>query len=222
MTLEEARVRLEPFVGRRFAEIPEINERMDLRTDKGNVGKILERLLGLANTPAGLDFSDGELKTNKCRQNGAPMETIFIKQISSIIDRLLCAEEFESSQLYAKIRNLLLVPVHKDGVQAEWMFLPPMHFLLDASSNARTRDQIRADYNLICAKIVADTQHGGNIHTSSGIYMQIRSKDAQPYNPIFSHRLNRYISNKNHAFYFKKEFMQHLQAHSSDYPFHLA
>ncbi len=219
MKLEEAQLRLKPFVGRRFVNIPQIDERTDLQTDKGNVGKILEILLGLANTSAPLDFSDGELKTNKCRQDGTPMETIFIKQISSTIDMLLCREAFESSALYAKIHNLLLVPVHKDGIQAEWMFLPPLHFSLDDPSNATIKKQLTEDYYSICDQLNAHIDKSGSIHTASGSLIQIRSKDAKPYNSIYSNLRGQYVSNKNHAFYFKKEFMQCLQTQSPNYPY---
>lgn len=219
MKLEEAQSRLQPFIGRRFADIPQIDERTDLQTDKGNVGKILEVLLGLYNTSAALDFSDGELKTNKCGRDGTPMETIFIKQISSLIDNLLNMEKFEESPLFSKIQNLLLVPVNKDGIQAEWMFLPPLHFSINDPSNSVIKDQLKADYYSICGQLVAHIERSGGIHTSNGALIQIRSKDAMPYNPIYSQLRGRYVSNKNHAFYFKKEFMQLLQSRSPHYPY---
>lgn len=56
------------------------------------------------------------------------------------------------------------------------------------------------------------------LHTSSGKYIQIRTKDSKPYHPIYSKEYNSYISKKNFAFYFKKDFMIDLLKKSDDYP----
>ena len=57
-----------------------------------------------------------------------------------------------------------------------------------------------------------DIENGdGYLHTSSGVFMQIRTNDAKPYKPIYSNKYGKIISNKNFAFYFKKEFMIHIQ-----------
>ena len=52
-----------------------------------------------------------------------------------------------------------------------------------------------------------ETSKDGLIHTSNGTHIQIRSKDSKPYHPIYSHKYGRYVSNKNHAFYFQKQFV---------------
>ena len=65
--------------------------------------------LGMQNSSKALDFEDGELKTNKCRRNGHPMETMFITQIMSIIDELIQRRNFYETHLYQKIRNMLYI-----------------------------------------------------------------------------------------------------------------
>jgi len=49
--------------------------------------------------------------------------------------------------------------------------------------------------------------------------LQVRAKDSRPYHPIFSTTYGRYVSNKNYAFYFKKDFAKYLQTLSPHYPF---
>ena len=52
-----------------------------------------------------------------------------------------------------------------------------------------------------------ETSPDRRIHTSNGQHIQVRSKDSMPYHPIYSGVYGRYVSNKNHAFYFRKEFV---------------
>ena len=51
-----------------------------------------------------------------------------------------------------------------------------------------------------------------NLHTVNGKFIQIRTKDSKPYTPIYSQKYGRVISDKNRAFYFKKEFMQYIMS----------
>ena len=95
--------------------------------NKGKTGQLLELALGMKLSSADLDFEDGELKTNKCDANGKPRETVFITQISAMIDELLAQKKFEDTKLYKKISNILYVPVCKDGAPDNWMFLPSIH-----------------------------------------------------------------------------------------------
>lgn len=73
------------------------------------------------------------------------------------------------------------------------------------------------DYYSICDQLIYHIEHSndGFIHTSNGRHLQIRSKDAKnnkgEYNPIFSKKYGRYVSNKNHAFYFKKDMVNELR-----------
>ena len=76
---------------------------------------------------------------------------------------------------------------------------------------------LKQDFKDIKEKVLSDLNNpnDGSIHTSNGRYIQIRSKDAKrangEYNPIFSKHLNKFVSNKNHAFYFKRDFMIDIQ-----------
>jgi len=220
MRLDEAIPLLRRFVFVPFGQILTPAELADLKTDKGIVGKLLEKAVGLSATNVTLDFDDGELKTNKCRADGAPRETIFITQISGTIDSILDEQPFEQSILCLKTRHMLIVPVVKEGATRDWRFLPFLHVDLRAAEFAEVAQQIRSDYYSIARQLRAHIEHGpdGHIHTSNGLYIQVRSKDGRPYHPIFSHRYGRFVSTKNYAFYFRKEFMRYLQARSPGYP----
>ncbi len=212
MKLDDAKILLEPLVGKRFGDILSEKQLEDIIKNKGKSGQLLEIVLGLKNTNTTLDFEDGELKTNKCNIVGQPKETMFITQIATMIDELLEKKDFYQSKLYKKIKNLLYVPISKEGEPKEWMFLPYTHVNLEAYKFTELKEQLENDYYTICDKL---NEHisisvDGYIHTSNGHFIQIRSKDAKPYHPIYSKKIGRAVSNKNHAFYFKKEFMKYI------------
>jgi len=220
MKLDHAKKALSQFILTPFGRIFKPDDLVDLKTDKGIVGKLLELSLGLPHTSHTLDFEDGELKTNKCFPDGSPRETMFITQISATIDDILGEEPFEQCNLWKKTQQMLYVPVCKDGPTKNWMFLPFIHVDLRAPQFADVAHQIRDDYYTIARQLRShiETSADGFIHTSNGQFVQVRSKDAMPYHPIYSRKYGRYVSNKNHAFYFRKEFMTHLQRLSPDYP----
>ncbi len=209
MKLQEAIPKIEKIIGIKFKDLYTIDELKDIKIAKGNTGKLLEKIIGL---PAGntlRDFENGELKTNKCDETGKPLETMFISQISNRFDELLDESlEFKDSWIYKKIQRLLYVPVVKtDEDPDNWYFLKAI--FIDISQNKDLYNQLKLDFEQIKQKVIRDVGSDDNfIHTSSGKYIQIRTKDAKPYNPIFSTRLNREVSNKNFAFYFKKDFMK--------------
>ncbi|HCW05528.1 MAG TPA: DNA mismatch repair protein MutH, partial [Clostridium sp.] len=89
MLLTDGLKLIEPLVNKRFGELLSEEQMTDIIKNKGKSGQLLEILLGLKNTNSTLDFEDGELKTNKCDKNGKPLETMFITQISGLIDELL-------------------------------------------------------------------------------------------------------------------------------------
>lgn len=216
MKLQEACDKLNKLVGIKFSSLFSAEEMRDIIIAKGKTGQLLELALGMNLSSADLDFEDGELKTNKCDKNGKPYETVFITQISAMIDELLAKKEFEKTKLYKKISNILYVPVCKDGKPEDWFFLPSIHVDLSNSKYAALKDIWRDDYYSICGQLKQHIEHSsdGFIHTSNGSQMQIRSKDARDssgnYHPIYSDTYNRYVSNKNHAFYFKKEFVYYI------------
>lgn len=190
----------------------------DMKINKGGVGQFLEKLIGLKNTSSLTDFSDGELKTNKSDITGKPLETMFISQISNSFDDLINGNlTFENSWIYQKIHNMLYVPICKNGDNPDnWYIHSAYHICLD--ENPILYEELKSDFLAIRDQLNQHIQESndGFIHTSNGKFIQIRSKDSKrsngTYNSIFSTTYNRYISNKNHAFYFKKEFMKSIQS----------
>lgn len=217
MRLEEAKERLN-----RISELPfgDLFGRQDMDSiiiNKGKTGQLLELALGMNLSSNNLDFEDGELKTNKCDRTGKPLETVFITQISSVIDELINERTFENTHLYEKISNILYVPVCKEGEPERWMFLPSIHIDLSKAEFAPLLNIWREDYYHICRllKQHIETSRDGYIHTSNGSHIQVRSKDSKDvngnYHPIFSDFYGRYVSNKNHAFYFRKHFVHDIR-----------
>lgn len=217
MKLEEACIRLNQIVGIRFGDLFPPDAMNMITINKGKAGQQLELALGMHLSNTNLDFEDGELKTNKCSADGKPQETIFITQISSTIDELLQGYPFEKTHLYEKISNILYVPVCKEGRPEDWMFLPSIHIDLSQPRFAPLRTVLSNDYYSICKQLRAHVEKkpDGFIHTSNGTLIQIRSKDSRNargnYHPIYSQVYGRYVSNKNHAFYFKKEFIYYVR-----------
>jgi DNA mismatch repair protein MutH len=220
MKLEDAKEALRQFILKPFGRIFKPDELADLKRDKGIVGKLLERALGLNPSSLTLDFEDGELKTNRCYCDGRPRETMWITQISEAIDSILNKQPFEQSILWKKTQRFLYVPVCKDGDTSEWKFLPFIDVDLRTRRLASVRKQISEDYYAIADQLRQHIERSDNgyIHTSSGKFVQVRTKDAKPYHPIYSRKYGRKVSDKNYAFYFRKEFMIHLQTLAPDYP----
>ncbi len=213
MKLSDASLKLNRLSNIPFGELFSSKEIADIIKNKGKTGQLLELALGLKNTSNNLDFEDGELKTNKCDKNGKPLETVFITQIHSVIDDLILKKTFEETHLYEKINNILYVPVCKEGNPVDWMFLPCIHIDLNKPEFSSLLEIWRSDYYSICDQLKKhiETSTDGFIHTSNGTHIQVRSKDSKPYHPIYSKIYGRNVSNKNHAFYFQKQFVYDIQ-----------
>ena len=212
MKLNDAKLIIDSLAGKKLGQVLKEEQMIDIIKNKGKTGQLLEITLGLNLSNTNLDFEDGELKTNKCDTTGKPLETMFITQISTMIDDLLTNKDFYESKLYNKINNLLYVPISKVGEPSEWMFLPCVHVNLNDKKFNQLKLKLESDYYSICNQLNEHikTKSDGFIHTSNGEFIQIRSKDSKPYRPIYSNIYNKYVSNKNHAFYFKKEFMKYI------------
>lgn len=214
MKLIEAQTRIEKIAHVPFKDYLYANEIEDamMKINKGKTGQLLELTIGLNLSNTTLDFEDGELKTNKCSRSGKPLETMFITQIASIIDDLLSKQKFQDTKLYEKFQRLLYVPISKDGTPAEWMYLSPILVDLSLPKYAILAKQLETDYYNICDQLNRQLSESSNatLHTASGEFIQIRTKDSKPYHPIFSSIYGRKISDKNRAFYFKKEFMKYI------------
>jgi len=217
MKLEDVFSKLPALYNKKFGDLKLQEDISGFTINKGNTGQFLQQLLGMPNNSNLTDFSDGELKTNKSHPNGMPRETMFITQISKDFDSLFY-ENLEANRLLDKIDNLLYLPVVKpDGSSPEeWYFLPAHH--VDSEQNRVLKEMYLQDFLSLKQQILdhLDSSDDGYIHTSNGKYIQIRSKDAKrkdgSYNPIYSKVLDRYVSNKNHAFYFKTDFMKAIQS----------
>lgn len=214
MKLIEAQARIEKLAYIPFKEYltpAQVQDAM-MKINKGKTGQLLELTIGLNLSNTTLDFEDGELKTNKCDRAGKPLETMFITQTASIIDELLAKRTFKDTKLYKKIQRLLYVPISKDGSPADWMYLQPIQVDLSLPKYAVLAAQLEADYYHICDQFNTQLSESSRatLHTASGKFIQIRTKDSKPYHPIFSSIYGREISDKNRAFYFKKEFMKYI------------
>lgn len=209
MKLKEAQKRILELCDIPFREIFNENDFETIIRNKGKTGQLLELALGKKLDSFNIDFEDGELKSNKCDANGKPLETVFITQISSVIDELLQEKAFEETHLYEKISNMLYVPVCKVGDPHDWMFLDAIHIDLSGKRFSSLLNVWKEDYYSICKQLKYHIENSsdGFIHTSNGTHIQVRSKDSKPYHPIYSYTYERYVSNKNHAFYFQKQFV---------------
>lgn len=209
MKLKEAQEKIIKLCNIPFSEMFTEGDFATIIKNKGKTGQLLELALGKKLDSFNIDFEDGELKSNKCDASGKPLETVFITQIASIIDELLQKKKFEETHLYEKINNMLYVPVCKVGDPHTWMFLDAIHIDLTDKRFSSLLDIWREDYYSICEQLKnhIETQKDGYIHTSNGTHIQVRSKDSKPYHPIYSNTYGRNISNKNHAFYFQKQFV---------------
>lgn len=209
MKLKEAQKRILELCDIPFREIFNENDFETIIRNKGKTGQLLELALGKKLDSFNIDFEDGELKSNKCDANGKPLETVFITQIASVIDELLQEKAFEETHLYEKISNMLYVPVCKVGDPHDWMFLDAIHIDLSDKRFSSLLNVWKEDYYSICKQLKYHIENSsdGFIHTSNGTHIQVRSKDSKPYHPIYSSTYERYVSNKNHAFYFQKQFV---------------
>ncbi len=153
MKLEEAHNRLKKIAGIRFGELFSPSDMNMIVINKGKTGQLLELSLGMHLSSTNLDFDDGELKTNKCDHQGNPLETVFITQISNVIDELIKERPFEQTHLYEKISNILYVPVCKDGGPQNWMLLSSIHVDLSSPRFSELRDVWCSDYYSICHQL---------------------------------------------------------------------
>ncbi|AVM69537.1 DNA mismatch repair protein MutH [Lachnospiraceae bacterium oral taxon 500] len=212
MKLIEAKKEIDKLANIPFKNYLSPSHYNDIIKNKGKTGQILELTIGLQLSNTTLDFEDGELKTNKCDRYGNPLETMFITQIASMIDEILDKKPFETTKLYKKLQNILYVPISKDGDPAQWMYLPSIQVDLSQSKYRDLAKQLEEDYYTICDTMNKQLSASptATLHTANGKFIQVRTKDSQPYHSIFSKKYGRKISDKNRAFYFKKEFMKYI------------
>ena len=124
MRLEDANRRFNEIAGIRFGELFSPSQLEYIIINKGKTGQLLEMALGLHLSSTNLDFDDGELKTNKCDSFGRPLETVFVTQISGIIDELINEVPFNQTHLCEKISNILYVPYARKAHRKRGCFFP--------------------------------------------------------------------------------------------------
>ena len=212
MKLATAKAKISNLANIPFSKYLTLEQLQGIKINKGKSGQLLELTIGLKLSNTTLDFEDGELKTNKCDSSGNPKETMFITQIASMIDELLEEKEFKHTKLYQKLQHLLYVPISKDGQPQDWMFLPCIEVDLSLAKYTELAKQLESDYYSICKQMNQQLQISSTatLHTVNGKFIQIRTKDSKPYHPIHSKKYNRIISDKNRAFYLKKDFMHYI------------
>jgi DNA mismatch repair protein MutH len=204
ISIDEAIKKLHELEGKKFAQLvtPDL-------INKGSAGQLIELALGLVLSSDLLDLSDGELKSNKFLK-GKPAETMAITQVGHTLSEISAKVSWENSKVLKKISSFILVPVHKDEPNpADWVIGKATHF--EKNKFPSQYEKLASDYLEISEQLRKILTSQGELHTlnAKNKYLQIRTKDSKDstgsYHPIkYSGRL---ISNKNYAFYFRKQFL---------------
>ena len=193
-----------------FEKIPK-----DVKLNKGKIGQMLEIYLGLSLTSKGIDFEDGELKSTKygkVKKESSFAITMFRGWIDEMIkDNSL---EFKETKLHKKTEKFILMVVNKDSENPdEWFFKKCFYF--DCREGTILYNQLKKDYESIIKQIKVELKKSnGLIHTTNGKIIQIRTKGSggSADKPIYSKLLNRNVSKKGMAFYFKNnKFFEFLK-----------
>ena len=195
--------------------------------NKGKAGQLMENLCGLKLSNATRDFEDGELKTSELKESTA------ITMITSWIDEIIHENPiaFEKSRLLKKIEHIIFMPLEKpssnpipqNGILRTVLNIP-------ITKGTKLYEQIENDYNNICKlsheqvykkkisnipnfKTTSKSFGDGFLHTTSGKFIQIRTKDAggSKSKPIFSKKLKRNVTKVSRmAFYFLASFKYYV------------
>jgi len=225
MKVEEAARKIRLILGHPISSL------LEDKTDKGNFGKALEKLIGLKHSTKKMDFEDGELKTNDFyKDDNKSKETIKVRQYSSNnISELLEGEiKFKQAPIYDKLKNTLYVTTirylknNKKLNTDKWHFGHLFHIY--ESAYPETFKVLEADY-IFCCKTIRNyvSQEYQNIqiknkhivpfHTISGHFLQIRTAGAKNkkgnYTPIIVNHKNGalMLCNKPICFMLKTNFL---------------
>ena len=204
ISLEEAISRLLEIEGKKFSEIvtPDL-------INKGSAGQLIEKAIGLDLSSDLLDFTDGELKTNKFIK-GKPAETMAITQVGHTLSEISGGISWKNSKVLKKVTSFILVPVHKDQpAPKDWIVGKATHF--EESKYPSLYEKLATDYLDIGDQLRSIFATRGELHTLNGRneYLQIRTKDSKDVNGSY-HPIKfdgRRISTKNFAFYLRKQFL---------------
>lgn len=215
MTLQEGYNIINQIPNKPFSEIFEGQDLSDIIKNKGKTGQLIETIvlkLNLSSTH--LDFSDGELKTNKVKSDGTPDETMAICMIAEIFDSLMDATNLTQTYPMKKIENWIYLPCDKSSIDPKnWKTLPPIHINRNDSRYKKWYEQLDKDYQFAISQIKINCDNGKNIATTDGRkhYIQFRTKGAgHGTGKIFSKKYNRYVSDQSYAIYLTKYGLKEL------------
>lgn len=215
MTLQEGFNILSQISNKPFGELFVNEDLSDIIDNKGRTGQLVEKaILHLKLSSAHLDFSDGELKSNKSRSNGTPVESLAICMASSIIDELN-DPNFDPINNYVmnKINNWIYLGVNKDGDPSTWFCFAPLHISRDNEKYVEWYKRLDNDFQFMRQHIYNCCISNKLLCTSPARnrYIQIRTKGAgHDKGAIFSKRYNRYVSDKSYGIYLTKTAIKDL------------
>ena len=185
--------------------------------NKGSVGQIIERAIGVDLSSDLLDFENGELKSNKFLA-GAPAETLAVTQIGHILNEIHAEISWPKSSVLKKITSFIFLPIHKDSPNPDkWIVGRAVHF--SEKSYPAQYKKLGSDYEQIGTEIRKVLAGSGSLHTTNGSheYLQIRTKDSKDksgsYHPVRFQ--GRALSDKNYAFYLRPHFLNSVLRENS-------
>lgn len=199
--------------------------------NKGKSGQLMEKLCGLKLSNTTKDFEDGELKTSELKESTA------ITMITDWVDQIIHENPiaFDESRLAKKIENMIFMPLAKPSNDPlTWYFKDCIY--INISPGTFLYEQIKKDYENICTlaheqvykknlsnimncKTTSNFIGDGFLHTTSGKFIQIRTKDAggQKSKPIYSSTLKRNVTKVSRmAFYFLASFKNFVDTHINE------
>lgn len=158
-----------------------------LTSNKGLPGLLLEHCVGVPQSSAHLDCSDGEIKLFPLKRlkDGAlvPKETIAVTMLNKAL--LSVESEFASSRCGTKLARVLYVPYLREGDSVR-LFAPS-----DVVMTPEMCADLTADYDAIRTQFLAD----GTLESKTGALLQTRTKGAGGEAP------------KTRAFYLRTQFI---------------
>ena len=180
--------------------------------NKGIVGQIIEKAIGLDLSSDLLDFEDGELKSNKFLK-GKPAETLAVTQVGHILPEIEAEIAWPNSKVLKKISSFIFLPVHKDSPDPhKWKIGRAVHF--SKKIHQKQYLKLAEDYEVISSSIRQILENQGELHTINGSneFLQLRTKDAKDasgnYHPVKYKGAT--LSNKNYAFYLRPKFLNSI------------
>ena len=170
--------------------------------DKGKTGKLLENAILYINPKsAHLDFTDGELKTNKW-VNNHPNQTMSICMLKETFDELITSDDLTTTYPMKKIENWLYVPIDKTKEKHDWFFKYPVHISRDNPKWDSWYKELDSNFKDIIVELRNNCDNGEKVHTITKNYIQIRTKGAgHGKGKMFSNYYNRYVSDVSYAIY---------------------